>query len=747
MFSIRPVITLLFLLSMFPVCFGFENMDSLDLPAVTLDELNVTALKQSSLLKEEAVSSTLLTRAQIEESGVASVKGISELVPNFYIPDYGSRITSSIYVRGIGARMDQPAIGMIVDNIPILNKDAFDFDIFDIAFVEMLRGPQSTLYGRNTMTGLINVSTLNPMRYQGIRIMGEVSSAWSMRIGAGWYGKQKNNLANAVTGSFYFNGGHFRNEYNGKKVDKEYSGALRWRLHWNPNKSLSLMNVASATMLRQGGYPYQSLESGKIAYNDTCFYRRFTFMDGLTARLRGDKVNWVSITSVQVIDDNMTLDQDFLPESYFTLTQKKKEVAVTEDIVARNSVKGEHYNWTTGFFGFYKHLNMLAPVTFKDEGIRSLIENHRNDANPYYPIKWDSREFPLNSDFTIPTVGAALYHQSEFNVGNWKFTAGLRLDYEHTSLYYRSHCDTGYTVYAKQGDTLVENHHVDIDIDDNGHLKRHFFNWLPSLSVLYQFEEKDMNLFLNVAKGSKAGGFNTQMFSDVLQQRLMGIMGIGSNYRPDEIVGYKPEYSWNYEIGTHLGFPSCNLVLDATLFYIDCRNQQLTMFPDGTTTGRIMANAGQTRSFGGEVTANWSPFSWGELNVNYGYTNARFVKFNDGIHDYKGKRLPYAPSNTLFVQTLFHLSTKMKSVKQITFDLNLRGTGNIYWNESNTLSQPLYFLLGASATFEAEKWELQIWGKNLTSTDYSTFYFMSMGNEFLQKARPIECGVTFRLNI
>ena len=78
----------------------------------------------------------------------------------------------------------------------------------------------------------------------------------------------------------------------------------------------------------------------------------------------------------------------------------------------------------------------------------------------------------------------------------------------------------------------------------------------------------------------------------------MHIMGIGKQYDVNSVVGYKPEYSWNYEIGTHLSFAEGKVQAEMSLFYIDCRDQQLTMFPEGTTTGRIMTNAGKTRSAG-----------------------------------------------------------------------------------------------------------------------------------------------------
>ena len=104
-----------------------------------LGELNVVALKQEAMLRDDAVSATVVGSAELDALNTAAMKGISDVVPNFYIPDYGSRITSTMYVRGIGARMDQPAVGLNVDNVPYLNKNAYDFDLADIESVEMLR--------------------------------------------------------------------------------------------------------------------------------------------------------------------------------------------------------------------------------------------------------------------------------------------------------------------------------------------------------------------------------------------------------------------------------------------------------------------------------------------------------------------------------------------------------------------------------------------------------------------------------
>lgn len=709
-----------------------------------LDEVSVTAIKQSSDISLLPTALTVIGESQVERFNVLAVKNVSEIAPNFYIPDYGSRMTSSIYVRGIGARIDQPVVGLNIDNVPFLNKDNYDFDLGDIERVEIMRGPQSTLYGRNTMGGQINIYTISPMKYQGSRVMAETGKGPVMRMSIAHYEKLSDRLAMGISGYFNYFGGYFTNLYDGRKVGTEKSGSLRWRTEWRPRADLSIGNVAAFALSHQGGYPYEYAVSGEINYNDTCFYRRNGFSDGLTVRWISGDVSVSSVSSVQYLNDNMTLDQDFLPLDYFTLTQKRHEWNVTHDMVARGSVG--NYDWLGGVFGFYKHTSMWAPVTFKDVGIRRLIEERRNEVNPFYPITWDERSFVLGSDFSYPVYGLALYHQSSLDLGRFNLAMGLRLDYEHASLRYRSHCNTGYTIWdaTGEGDPTVFRKEP-VDIDDTGRLSKSFLQLLPKLTVSYRLPvESASDVYMSVAKGYKSGGFNTQMFSDVLQQRIMGMMGVGAQYDVDDVVSYKPEKSWNYELGAHMTCADGRVRTDMALFYIDCRDQQLTMFPDGTTTGRITSNAGKTRSYGAEVQIGYSPVDRWSFNFSYGYTNARFREFFNGKTDYSGKRVPYAPQNTLFADATY-VQPINRSLRSITFNLGVRGVGSIYWNEENDFKQPFYAQLGGEMTFDFGWLSVGVWGENITNTKFHTFWFQSIGNAFVQRGKPARMGATVRL--
>ena len=139
------------------------------------------------------------------------------------MPDYGSRMTSSIYVRGLGARIDQPVVGLTVDNIPYLNKDNYDFDITDIESIEVLRGAQSILNGRNTMGGQINIRTLSPMRAKGLRASAEYGTANTVKASASYYGKLSETLGMSLSGQYKHSDGYYRNAYNGSKTGRENS--------------------------------------------------------------------------------------------------------------------------------------------------------------------------------------------------------------------------------------------------------------------------------------------------------------------------------------------------------------------------------------------------------------------------------------------------------------------------------------------------------------------------------------------
>ena len=715
-----------------------------------IDRIDVTAIKQGMALRSLPTASTLVGRLAAERGHVDALKELAQLVPNLHIPDYGSRMTSSIYLRGLGARIDQPVIGLNIDNVPVMQKNNFDTELADIDRIEVLRGPQSTLYGRNTMGGVINVYTLSPLQYQGTRLGLEYGSGNTLRVRASNYSKLTPDLGLAVAGFYTRTSGFFTNEYTGETCDWERIGGGRVRLQWRNDSGWRIDNTFSASSLEQGGYPYAYIgpdlerngeviaRSGTIAYNDPCGYSRTLVSDGLTVRYDAARFSVASITGYQYSNDDMRLDNDFLPLDYFTLRQSLREHSFTEDIVLR-SHDDRRYGWLFGVFGFYRSGTMAAPVVFGRGGIEDLILANANRV-PNLHIESVSDTLPLETDFGMPVYGGALYHESRFTTGRWHFTAGLRADLERTQLDYDSRSTFDYTMSyggspARPGSASVE---------EQNKLSHTYFEWLPTFSVLYAFDAQ-RNLYLNISKGYKAGGFNTQLFSDILQEKLKQAMmstGGSDDAEEQDVLSYKPEYSWNYELGGHFSCADGIVRGDIALFYIDCRDQQLTVFPDGNATGRMMTNAGKTRSWGVEYAMQYTPWRNGDLHLSYGYTNARFVRYDDGQADYSGNFVPYAPQHTLSTSFVQRFATGVNWLGDLVLQAGVRGTGKTYWNEENSVEQPFYALFDASVRIEHARYSIDFWGRNLANRAYDVFYFKSMGNEFVQRGRPRTFGIT-----
>ena len=727
---------------------------------IAVDRVQITTIKQGSELRREAVAASVLSGRTLEMRGVAAVKDVVTDIPNLFMPDYGSRTTSSIYVRGMGTRIDQPVVGMTVDNVPLADKNLYDTELPDIERIEFLRGPQATLYGRNTMGGVINVYTLSPLTYQGVRLRADYGSRNSLRVAASTYHKFSDKLGFSASAQYSRHDGYWRNSYDNSLCDKENSGNFRTKLQYRKG-ALSIDNTLAFSIVEQGGYPYEYIGSanpdkhreelvGKICYNEPCTYSRIAVNDGLSVRYDFGKFSLASITSYQYMNDKMHIDNDFLPEYYFTLEQRKQQHNIAEDFVLRSKEEGK-YRWLAGVYGFFKREQMQAPVTFGPTGIQKLIIDN---INTYAPIdgelQWGdlngngADELLLDSRFTTHNSGVAAYHRSEVHLGRWRLALGLRLDYELVQMLYRTSTTAIYSVQPSVG----ERYSVERKVGEREVLSRGFFEFLPSFSASVDLDSAGRNmLYFSASKGYKAGGFNTQMFSEVLQRQLKDKMGLSQEIDADKLCAYNPEHSYNLELGGHFGTNDGRFTADASLFYIECVDQQLTIFPDEDSTGRMMTNAGRTRSFGAELSATARLAKTLVLSGSYGYTNAKFRDFKSGGVNYAGNFIPYAPKNSLSLRLMQTVPFRSQWIDRMVLSVGVQGAGRIYWNEANDASQPFYALLEGSVRFEGEKWAVDLWCKNATNTKYNLFYFESMGNRFVQRGRPMTGGVRVMINI
>ncbi len=721
-------------------------VDSITLPEV---EINSTRYQASPFLLQQQTS--VVSPLMMEERQVNAPKDIASFVPNLIMPDYGSAMTSSIYIRGLGSRIDQPVVGMIIDGVPLLDKNMYDHQLFDIRRIEFLRGPQGTMYGRNTQGGIMEIHTLQPLDLQStaVNVFAEYGSRNTVKAGASVYQPVNDKWGWGLTAQYGRTDGFFRNSYTDLLTDKGQNASGKFALDFRPNSHWRVQNSLSASYVSQGAFPYASLSTGTIAYNAEGSYSRTTLMESLRAEYSNSGYRLNLSASYQMLADDMRMDNDYSPAPVFTLEQKQLLHAGSIDALLKAPRPVEWYDWTAGISGFAKLNDMSAPVIFERGGIDDLILYNANKGIRSVftndSLEITEQLLPINSDFSFLNAGIAAFHQSRFTFNDWIITLGLRLDYETTSMRYNSYADLHYRF------TLVMDEPQPMQTSMKGTRQSRYFNALPRIGISYN--RPTYTIYTYVAEGYKAGGYNPQIFSTIMQNRMMNDLCnrlhvhlpiADERFTNADITSYKPERAWTAELGTHLK-PADGLNINADVFYIYCHDMQVTVFPNGKTTGRMMTNAGRSQIYGAEadMTYRWQSGQWhGLLQAAYGFTEARFIEFYDGIQDYGGKHRPYAPAHTAHLTCQAAYNVNKNWLQTVSFSLNADGIGQIWWNEQNSRQEQFYGLLGCNIRLAWKWFDLRLWGKNLTNTDYNVFYFKSMEKEYVQKGKPRQLGLT-----
>lgn len=299
--------------------------DTAKIRNVELNEVVVQSFKQQRDLRLEPLSASAVTGTAIQNRNITGIKEFSSFIPNLFMPDYGSKLTSPVYIRGIGSKINAPSVGLYVDGIPYFEKSAFDFDFNEVDRIEVLRGPQGTLYGRNTMGGTINVYTKSPLKYEGTNIWLSNGNYGYRDYALSHYKKIGEKFGYAVSSDFQSSDGYFTNLFTDKKADDMKSGSARIRLEWKPRKNLSIGLMSSFDRSVQGGYPYAVCDSvthkpGEVNYNDYSFYKRTLSTTGFSADYQGRGYSINSRTAFQYISDHQGIDQDFSPKSIYFRT-------------------------------------------------------------------------------------------------------------------------------------------------------------------------------------------------------------------------------------------------------------------------------------------------------------------------------------------------------------------------------------------------------------------------------------------
>lgn len=759
-----------------------------------IDEVVVVSQPKEVLrLRQQALSSTSLSSSLMKKMGVSDLRDLSQFVPNFVMPNYGSRLSSSVYVRGIGSRVNSPAIGLYLDGIPVMSKSAFNLHNYQLSRVDVLRGPQGTLYGQNTEGGLVKMYSRNPFDYQGTDVRLSYGSKYFRNVEAAHYQKFNEHIALSLAGFYEGQNGFFRNTHTGDRSDQYNEAGGKMLLKTRFDSGWKMDVLANYQYVDQNGFPYGKLDlkTGKADLPASTFpgtYRRNNLITGLKLGYTGNGYDFTSVSSYQYVKDRMLMDQDYLSADYMHILQEQLQNSFTQELSLKsNQAVGGFWHWTVGGFFSKQWLKTNGPVFFDDamtapigNAIQqqmytaihaSMVKKMMAQGMPEVAAKAAASaaiEKAGGISMTVSMGAPGLYHTPQTNLGfyhesNFDITShlvatlGLRYDYMHTGIHYESSAYMAMTanMMGKKA-TYTLRSALDEKTNDD------YSQFLPKFGLTYRLDNQQSNIYATISKGYRAGGYNIQMFSDILQtelnanrqQALRGdyeVPHTAEDYKKvNQTISYKPEVSWNYEVGSHLNLFNHAIHLDFSAFYMKVKNQQLSVMAGNYGFGRMMVNAGKSHSCGIEAALR-GQLANGNIDwmLNYGYTHAVFDEYTDEEGEktvsYKDKKVPYVPTHTLSAMADYRLAFNSKLLRNMVFGANVNMQGKTYWDNGNTYSQDIYAVLGGHIAFDFGIMQLNIWGKNLTDTNYNTFAVDNAATGkreyFAQRGNPFQCGV------
>ena len=664
----------------------------------TIDEVSVVGFKQDRA-SISPVSQQAMGERFIESNQLMGIRDLSGMIANFYMPDYGSRQYSPIYIRGIGSRVNSPSVGVYVDGIPYFDRTVLDMDLFGVSKVEVLRGPQGTLFGRNASAGLINVFTRSPLDYQGTSARVSYGSYNDLLVAASTYNKVSHNFGLSLAANYHHTDGFLTNTFLNNKADRMNNGTIRLGAAWKPTERWTSRFTATLDLTRQNGYPYAPYnpQTGilqPIAYNRESSYRRLVGTLGMSWRYDADGWSLNSQTAFQHNNGRIEVDQDYSPQDIFAVKMPHRQNQISQEYTLR-STNDSRYQWIVGAFGF-----------------------HQQDHFTVYTTRIASKLYEVNQN-KLPTMGFAFYHVSTFNIvkGLWA-SAGIRFDWEKNSL-------KNFSKKIKLTDPNEPPILKPLDPKDGWQITGFDANRIdrqitPKFTLKYQFTPFRM-IYATVAKGYKAGGFNAVRETD-------------ADYT------YKPEHTWNYELGAKWSFLKGLLAFEASAFYIDWQHQQLSVTVPAL--GNVVRNVGHSNSKGFELALNATPLPSLSLQASYGYTYAKMLEARMGVgKDYSGNMLPLVPRHTLSFNANYVVNNLGRIADKLMFNANLTGVGPLYWREDNAVKQSFYTLLNLKAALTRGIFTLEVWSRNTLATNYLTYYFVAP-TPMAQKGKPFTIGTT-----
>ncbi|WP_317930246.1 TonB-dependent receptor [Halioxenophilus sp. WMMB6] len=697
--------------------------------AQELEEMVVTATKRAQSLQDVGVSVSAMGQSKLEQLNLTSSNDLGQYLPNVEVAPFFGNQFASTFIRGSG-KVDfnansQTTVGVYVDEVYLASPSTHSMALFDLQRIEVLRGPQGTLYGRNATAGAVNYIAAKPSdEFSAVLEAGVYSfNGWQTQ---GYVtGAVSDSVRLRLSGTAKQDDGWMKNRLSGEWVNDTDSYAYRAQLDWSMTDSLSLLLTLHQSRDTSLGFAYQM--EGTVDPQ--------TFTTDCSPAERHDCVNF---------DGYRDPDGDDFTEGDFDLVGKADYRS--DGVAARIdwSFAGYDLRSITAYEHFERYHvedadaspSVFSHNIYADE-LQSLSQELRLSSPVASPVRWIAGlymaqdELPADNFYNFfgywtqqnyqqDTNSYAAYANSEYEIAdNLLLTTGVR--------YTRDEIETNHVSYFVD-DQQGSNPYVFAEPQT---ITRNFNDLSWKLGLDY-FPAEGWLLYGSVAKGYKSGDINT---------------GFGD---PLEINPYDAEELYAYEVGFKSTLLSGRARINGSLFYYDYKNLQVFDFTTGSFgIINVLDNADAARYQGAELEVTVQPWAGLELLWSLGWLDTEFTDFTRSVtgEDLSGNENAFSPPFKTSLSARYEWPSQL-GVWSLAGDINWTDAAYHTVTNDEDLAQDEHTLVGARAAWQSrdQQWQVALWGRNLTDESWrvQSFDFVESGFITHVPNRPRTLGMDIR---
>ncbi len=686
----------------------------------------VTGLRRSETLQDTPAAVTAFDSQAIQNAGIERPADFIALTPNVNLVETQNAGNAFVIIRGITQnRNSEPSVAVIVDGVQQVNAAQFNQDLFDIDQIEVLKGPQGGLYGRNAIGGAIIISTKKPTDEFSGNITAGVDNGFGYFLRGGISGPIAENVKFRIAGSWYDTDGFIENTFLNDEADPVEDFSLRANLLIDATDRLSIDLRGSMNQLRTQGLYYNivgdvntvaDVEVNNPGQNDRDIYNA-----ALKIEYKGDNAVLTSISSYDTVKEVLTGDAfDFkpIPESFFfnlfeflfgpgngfdlNQSQYLNVKAFSQEVRLASPEDGRAFNWMAGGY-------LIDTTRFISTG------NMIDTGNGVFPVFRSPSTNPLNPQFSFLSDGQENFAWALFANAGYEFSPELRVD---ASLRYDRDRRRQTTLTPQSFLPNVPG----VPQAQSGEVRTAVFDdWQPKITLTYE-PSPDVTLYGGYSRGFRSGGFNQT--------------GVGAEAAANAIVGvgdlFQAETADTFEVGAKAQLGPVRLA--GAAYTTKSENSYFFVFLAQSSTQNL-GNIPETRINGFELEATAEVLPDLDLNAAIGVTDSEIKAFADP--SVIGNEAPQISRYTfnLGAQYAGAISDSLDGLLRIDY----RRIGKTWWEPFNTIVRQPVDLVDVRAGVTLENGvSITGFAQNLFDETYNAEF--SPGG-FVFRARPARYGV------